>query len=446
MGSRSHGPAAIPQALGMLLPAVLDELPDTSVMVFDTDLRFLLTRGRALAGNQLDPGALEGRLASQALPAERWTWYEPLYRGALLGESAALDVSSPDGTRQYIVRVAPLRAADGTIVGGVSVATDVTQTHRALHSAAEAEQQARLLADEAARSEQITRTAMEFAPAGMAVVDLDRRFRQVNPALCGLLARDEDWLLQRGVADVLDDAGNALDLRMRAELLGTHRRSITAEKVLCRGDGGIVWVDHAIALLRDDQDRPTGYVSQYMDITAAHAAREQLHYQATHDPLTRLTNRAELLATLHRVLGRTPRTDVGTAVLFVDLDGLKAVNDTLGHAAGDAVLVEVAERISARVRADDVVARLGGDEYVVLLPAVHTIADAVRIAEGVRAAIQRPVLVTDRTVRVTASIGAALAAPGETPELLLERADRAVYRAKRDGRDRIAVYDPDLDG
>lgn len=291
-----------------------------------------------------------------------------------------------------------------------------------------------------ARSEQLFRTAMESAPTGMAVLDLDRRFVQVNPALCRMLDRDNSWLLAHRVPDVLDYANDTLDQRMRAELVSAHLDSITGEKQLVRRDGSLVWVEQSIGLLRDIDGQPSGYVSQFVDVTEDRQARETLRYLATHDSLTRLVNRVELLTRMDAMLSRPPRTATTIATLFIDLDGLKAINDTHGHAVGDAVIVAVAERIAAQVRPDDTVARVGGDEYVVILPAIQAIDDAQRIAHRIHAAMTEPITARDRTVCVSVSIGVSLVASGQAAEQALERADRALYEAKKAGGSQTAVH------
>jgi diguanylate cyclase (GGDEF)-like protein/PAS domain S-box-containing protein len=296
------------------------------------------------------------------------------------------------------------------------------------------------------RSEELFRTAMDSAPTGMAVIDLDRRFLEVNPALCLMLGRDEGWLLQHRMADVIDPEDDALDLRMRASVLSGHQPSLTHEKRMIRGDGSMLWVEHSIGLLRDDEGIPRGYVSQFVNVTEAREAREELRFMATHDPMTRLINRPELLTRMDRLLSHSPRTGTQMATLFIDLDNLKRINDTYGHSVGDDVIVAVSERLREQVRSGDLVARLGGDEFVVLLPAIHTIADAERIAGKLLAAVGEPLAIESHTLTVTASIGVALASSGDDPDRILEFADRALYRAKRNGRARTVSYDSRLFG
>ena len=212
-------------------------------------------------------------------------------------------------------------------------------------------------------------------------------------------------------------------------------------------DASAAHFDHVVCggLLRDDDDVPRGYVSQFVNITDARQAREELRFMATHDPLTRLVNRPALLTQMQRILAHPPRSGTNVAALFIDLDGLKGINDTFGHRVGDAVIIEVAQRIRTQVRSEDLVARLGGDEFVVFLPAVRSEADAARIAEKIQTAVGEPMSIEHHTIGVTLSIGVSLAAPGDDADRVLEFADRALYRAKRSGRARTVMFDPAID-
>jgi diguanylate cyclase (GGDEF)-like protein/PAS domain S-box-containing protein len=289
------------------------------------------------------------------------------------------------------------------------------------------------------------RTAMESAPSGMAVVGLDQRFMEVNPALCRLLTRSEQWLLRHTVNDVMDSADAQVARPVRTAVMSGVIRSGAVEHQMIRADGTRIWVEHSMGLLRDDAGLPAAFVCQFNDITEPREARDQLQYIATHDALTELVNRRELVSRVEGLLAMRPRTGINVAMLFIDVDELKPINDAHGHSVGDKVIVAVAQRIRDQVRANDTVARFGGDEFVVVLPSIHTVADAERVAGKIQAALEPPVFVEGLLLDVTLSIGIAMAEPGDDPDEVLQRADYALYRAKRSGRDRTVVYDVAID-
>lgn len=286
-------------------------------------------------------------------------------------------------------------------------------------------------------SEERLRLAMRSAPIGMAVLSLDRRFRMVNPALAGLLGRDDRWLLDHAMGDVLDPADDATDLGHCADLLSGRSDSVSWGHPITRGDGSLRWVEHSTALIRDPEGVPSEYVVQVVDVTETRRTHDRLHFDATHDPLTRVGNRRVFEARIGALLAHDPPPDGSGALgalLFVDVDRLKEINDGFGHPAGDEVLVRVAERIGRQVRADDVVARLGGDEFAVVMPGMDSLAGALRVADKILGAMTEPVVCDGVPVVVTVSVGVALARVGMALETVTQRADDALYRAKRAGR------------
>ena len=177
-------------------------------------------------------------------------------------------------------------------------------------------------------------------------------------------------------------------------------------------------------------------------VTGWNRSEARLRHHAFHDPLTDLPNRALLLDRLEQALSRNRRNAQMFAVLFVDLDHFKSINDSHGHAVGDAVLKRVAATLQGSVRPGDTVARLGGDEFVVVLEKVEDLSEAVAVSDRVRAALEQPQLIADQQLSVATSIGIALDADGEqSPADLLRSADTALGRAKTAGRARYAVFD-----
>lgn len=176
------------------------------------------------------------------------------------------------------------------------------------------------------------------------------------------------------------------------------------------------------------------------------AMQEQLEHRAFHDGLTGLPNRSRFLQLLEESLARPAPADERAAVLFVDLDRFKPVNDSLGHDAGNELLIAVSNRLSGAVKQGDVVARIGGDEFVILLEAVHSMDAATEVADRVCRALSEPFRVADHEVVISGSVGVAITArPYDNAAELIRRADQAMYRAKGSGRARYAVYEPGID-
>jgi len=188
-----------------------------------------------------------------------------------------------------------------------------------------------------------------------------------------------------------------------------------------------------------------GWIAVAVDLTERRTAEDDARRLALHDPLTGLPNRRLLLDRIDRALARESRTDELVGVLFCDLDQFKGVNDEHGHAAGDQLLHDAAQHLVDEARAGDTVARVGGDEFVVVLEGLSGPADAARIAERMRAALEHPIRVGNHDLQVTCSIGVALASHGvRDVDGLLARADAAMYRAKQAGRNRVET-DPTVD-
>lgn len=336
-------------------------------------------------------------------------------------------VRQADGSYRWVdVTSRPVLSDTGEVVSRIGRLRDIEAKKRA--------------EDALRRSEQRFRTAMESAPTGMAVVNLQREFVEVNPALCRLLDRSEDWLLRHGIADVVDELGSATDLEMRTHVLSGDSTSVTGDHEMIRSDGQRIVVEHSVGLLRDPAGNPSGYVSQFADVTESRRTRDRLSFLATHDSLTALLNRRELVSRVERILGQTMRSGEQVGILFIDLDHLKLINDTYGHQAGDEVIVTAARRIRNLLRMDDLVARFGGDEFVVVLPGVHDHGDVTRLSELLHKAVSQPIEIEGLPITTSFSVGAVVVPTGADPDVALRQADQALYEAKRRGRSRTVLF------
>lgn len=197
-----------------------------------------------------------------------------------------------------------------------------------------------------------------------------------------------------------------------------------------------------LSVLRDADGHTTNYVAVFSDITSSKREADRLRHLVHHDSLTRLPNRVLLLDRTEQALSQAVRNGNRAALLFLDLDGFKGINDRLGHLAGDHVLEAVAERLSGCVRESDTVARLGGDEFVILLPVVKSVRDVEKLAAKLLAALSEPVVLSDGQAKVGVSIGIALyPRDGETSDELLTAADEAMYDAKKRGGNQVRFAD-----
>ncbi|MET0628456.1 MAG: EAL domain-containing protein [Acidimicrobiia bacterium] len=317
---------------------------------------------------------------------------------------------------------------DPSVEGLVISARDLTDRRRAEADLREAQER--------------FRSAFEHAPIGMALVSLDGRVFRVNRALVGILGRSEHELLRAGIDDLSHPDDRDVARRSIEGLLASEIPSDQHEQRFLHHDGHPVWMSVSTSLVRDLDGRPLYFVSQMEDITERKASGEALAHQAIHDPLTGLPNRLLFVERLGRELARATKQHERVAVLFLDLDRFKVVNDSLGHSAGDRLLVSVADRLSSAMGPTDVVARFGGDEFVVLSQNVSSEETAELMAERLAAVIAKPVVLVEGEVFVTASIGIALSeGEGDTSETLLRNADAAMYHAKDLGRDRAELFD-----
>jgi diguanylate cyclase (GGDEF)-like protein/PAS domain S-box-containing protein len=279
--------------------------------------------------------------------------------------------------------------------------------------------------------------AFDRSPIGMAVFNTDGEYVRVNAALSELLGRPPEDLLGRRDQELTHPDDRQADLDAAWEILEGRTDTHQTEKRFVRPDGSIVWALANLTFLRDEAGRPLSWVGQFQDITERRRQEAELRHLADHDPLTGLLNRRAFEVALEQHLARVRRYGVQGALLMIDLDGFKAVNDKHGHDAGDAVLAGVADRLRARLRTSDLLARLGGDEFAALLPAAdraeaeHVARLAVEVVRELSPAAGPP---------VTASVGAVVIAEPELSAHVVQReADRAMHAAQRAGCDRAVV-------
>jgi diguanylate cyclase (GGDEF)-like protein/PAS domain S-box-containing protein len=276
------------------------------------------------------------------------------------------------------------------------------------------------------------------SPVAIYIVQ-DERFQFVNPQVVRLTGRTEEELLCLNPLDLVESedrelvAAGAVALASGAELRPYEHRVINAET------GEVRWVMDAFSPIVY-RGRPA-ILGNSVDITERKQAEEQLAHQAFYDSLTNLPNRALFMQRLEHALHASRRRRKPVAVMFLDLDDFKHVNDSFGHAGGDSLLAALAERLQACVRPTDTVARIGGDEFTVLLDATDWRDDAIAVAERIVAELKRPFTVDKHKARVSASLGLAFSDPDRHSAAdLLREADVALYHAKSSGKGRYVVF------
>jgi diguanylate cyclase (GGDEF)-like protein/PAS domain S-box-containing protein len=295
-----------------------------------------------------------------------------------------------------------------------------------------------------ARSEQRFRGAFDSAPLGLALVDRDNRFVRVNHALCRLLGAEAVHLIGTDQAVFGEPSDNAIEKEYQHDLVAGRSEAVQYERRYRACDGSVLWALVSATLMPANHE-PQHFLVQINDLTERKRAEEELAHLAHHDALTGAANRALLNEEVEHEIAVARRRRSRLAVVFIDLDYFKHINDSLGHEAGDTVLKETAARLSRTVREVDLVGRMGGDEFVVVLSEVSDAADVLALTDKLRLECGRPFQLDGHEVRIAVSMGISLF-PDDAQDFrtLLRFADSALYQAKGEGRNNVQFYRPEL--
>ncbi len=437
---RALGAQDAAAAAARLLADVLTQAPDAFLSVgADEHILDWNASATALFGWSREE-AVGARLSELLVPEEHRAAHcrgfgRVVSTGRLtLHRAFELDVLRPDGS------TVPIELTLGIVGSGADLRVNAFARDLRERRAREAER-----AEAEARLGEANRRfaqAVEHAPIGMALLDLEGRWTEVNRALCALLGYSQERLLQLSFQDITHPDDLDADLALVDDLLAGRRTSYEIEKRYVRQDGSQAWVLLTKSLLRDGQGAPLHFITQVLDVSERKEAEAQLRARADVDPLTGALTRRRFDEVLRAAVGRAQRYGDSSALLYMDLDGFKAINDLHGHHVGDQLLRRVASSVAARLRVSDVLGRQGGDEFVVLLDGIGQ-ADADAVAEELARLVASAAVVTEQgtAVSVGVSIGVTML-DGEhpmTPDDALRAADEAMYVVKGRLPGRLAV-------
>jgi diguanylate cyclase (GGDEF)-like protein/PAS domain S-box-containing protein len=299
-------------------------------------------------------------------------------------------------------------------------------------------------------SEARFRAVFEGASIGIGIADMGGNVLEVNDALTQMFGGAEQTVRSRNVNEWVHPDDGPGTWEMQRQVARGELDQYSIEKPYLRPDGTVLWTNLTVSLLRDSAGAPQYMLALMEDITEQRLLRERLRYEATHDALTGLANRTLFFERLEEALDPADGSGSGAARLglcYLDLDGFKDVNDSLGHATGDLLLVAVAERLQACVTSPgQLVARIGGDEFVALIVDPADRSEVAALAELIHTALAEPISVDGRDLSVRCSIGIVEGPAGALgPAEVLRSADITMYRAKAAGGNRSALADPDAD-
>ncbi|MFI6422087.1 putative bifunctional diguanylate cyclase/phosphodiesterase [Streptomyces sp. NPDC050842] len=289
------------------------------------------------------------------------------------------------------------------------------------------------------------RAVFDGAAIGIGIADLDGNVLEVNETLTRMFGGMEGQVRSRNVSEWVHPEDGPHVWKLYEELVRGERESYRVEKPYYRGDGTVLWTNLTVSLLRDAEGRPQYQLALMEDTTERRLLHLRLRYEATHDALTGLPNRTLFFERLEKALVSGENSRFG--LCYLDLDGFKVINDSLGHSTGDRLLVEVADRLQSCVTSSgEMVARLGGDEFVALTTGCAGEQEVTELADRILGALSTPLRIDGRELTVRGSLGVVEGPAGErTPAEVLRSADITMYRAKSAGGNRFELADPEAD-
>ena len=337
-------------------------------------------------------------------------------------------IRSLKGVHRWLeTNAVPLTDSQGDIVSLLGVTRDISERKQAETALRE--------------SEKRFRDTLEYAPIGMSITSLGGHIILANRALCHLLGYDKATLETMAFRDFTHPEDLAQSAANMERVLAGEIDSYQMEKRYLHKNGQAVWVQLTASLLKDTEGAPINFIAQVEDISERKRDQEQIRQLAYYDTLTNLPNRRLLMDRFNQALSQAKRFQRSLAVMFIDLDRFKAINDQLGHDIGDELLKVVAARLNTCVRTGDTVSRQGGDEFIVILTEIKHPEDAERVARKILDALALSVAVGEHRLHITTSIGIAVFPVDGTEDAreLMKKADMAMYEAKDAGRNQYRL-------
>jgi diguanylate cyclase (GGDEF)-like protein/PAS domain S-box-containing protein len=357
-------------------------------------------------------------------PREMSEILEKIQRGESIDHYETVRMTKSGRRVSVSLSLSPIRDASGNIVGDSGIARDITERKRTEEALRESEERYRAVIEQSAEAIWL------FDPDTKRVLESNTSFQE-------LLGYTAEELREMTNYDFVAHSREDIDALVQFKVL--EGKSLPSERKYRRKDGTLLDVEVGGAMISYQSKRVVCSVAR--DLTERKALEERLTHQAFHDPLTELPNRALFLDRLQHALASAGRQMSSIAVLYVDLDNFKIINDSLGHEAGDRVLVEAGRRLRSCLRPADTVARLGGDEFIALLENNAGVREATWISERILEKFRGPLFLEEQETLITPSIGILVAGPDSRPEEILRNADLAMYRAKEKGKAQYEVFD-----
>jgi diguanylate cyclase (GGDEF)-like protein/PAS domain S-box-containing protein len=295
------------------------------------------------------------------------------------------------------------------------------------------------------QSEQRFRGAFENSPVGIVLIDLEGNIFQTNHFASEVLGYESAALEGKHISRLIPQEDRSQFKETLMRLLEGSDDTVRTERRMLREDNLEIWTNFHIVMQRDSDGKPLYLIGQIADITEMKSSQSRMERMAFYDTLTNLANRRLFYDRLGQAVDHAQRSKHLSALLYLDLDQFKRVNDTLGHEIGDILLQEVSTRLTRCVRKEDTVARLGGDEFTVLLFDIRSPSDASLVAEKILKTLRQPLNISGHQLVVTTSIGITIVPQdGTDPNSLMKNADLAMYRAKEHGRNIYQFYSEEM--